>query len=190
MKYILPIVFYFITIFSIQSQSPGLVVQTGVTSSFSKDKNITLAGEGHYGWMVGADARLLEGDLYFIIGLQYHQTNLKSISKINFFSENDWKLIVGRAGLGFNILRINEKLSLRSKIIGSVNFVSDAPENALNKVGYTFINDSFLGAATGLGLTIGSFDIDVEYQYGIINAYKEQPKSTFDIWTLMAGFHF
>lgn len=172
------------------SQSPGLVIQTGLTTAYAKDFNITNNKGMHFGWMVGADGRLLDGDLYFIIGGQFHKTSLRSSTTPDFFKNNDWTLIHGRCGIGFNIFRINEKMSLRSKVLGSVNFLFDAPANALNIPGYTKLNDSFLGAATGIGITLGSIDLDLEFQYGIINAYNEQPKSTFDIWTLMAGFHF
>ena len=48
------------------AQSPGLVIQAGLTAAYCKDKNVTKSKEGHYGWMLGADARVLEGDLYFI----------------------------------------------------------------------------------------------------------------------------
>lgn len=173
----------------VSAQSPGLVVQTGLTAAFSKDKNVTKESEGHYGWLVGADARLLEGSLYFVIGGQYAELNLVSSSKADFF-DNDWKLLLLRAGFGFNILTISDNLAIRSKILGSINYIADAPENGLNKDGYRQINDSYLGAVTGLGVTIGAFDVDLEYQHGILNAYREQKDSKFTHWTLMAGFHF
>jgi hypothetical protein len=171
------------------AQSPGLVIQTGLTASYSKDANITKANQGHYGWMVGADARILEGDLYFLIGGQFHKTDLMSTSSPDFF-KNDWSMVMGRAGFGFNLLHLSERIVFRSKILGSINFILDAPENGQNIPGYIELNDSYFGAVTGLGLTIGSFDLDLDFQYGFINAYFEQPKSTFDSWTLMVGFHF
>lgn len=190
MKFFQTILFYFIFLVFATGQAPGLVIQTGITTSYSKDANIT-SGKGlHYGWMVGADARILEGDLYFLIGGQYHKTSLKSSTSPDFFKNNDWTLMHGRCGIGFNIFRINEKISFRSKLLGSVNFIMDAPTKALNIPDYELLNDSFLGAVTGLGITIGSIDIDLDFQYGLINSYFKRPKSTFDIWTLMAGFHF
>ncbi|MBK8515460.1 MAG: hypothetical protein IPL55_03950 [Saprospiraceae bacterium] len=173
----------------IQAQTQGLVVQTGLTAAYSKDKIVTHPGEGHYGWMIGADARLMEGNLYFVIGGQYHQSSLASTSNAAFFS-NDWKMIMGRGGLGFNILNVSDKIALRSKVLGSLNFIMDSPTDGLNIEGYKDINDSFLGVVSGLGITLGSLDIDLEYQYGFINAYRLQPNTTFNIWTFMAGFHF
>jgi hypothetical protein len=85
MKFFQTILFYFLFLVFATGQAPGLVIQTGITTSYSKDANIT-SGKGlHYGWMVGADARILEGDLYFLIGGQYHKTSLKSSTSPDFF---------------------------------------------------------------------------------------------------------
>lgn len=175
---------------NIQAQAPGLVVQAGLTTAYAKTSVMTKANQAHYGWMIGADARLLDSDLYFIIGGQYHSTSFFSTSAPNFFGKNDLKVGMGRAGIGFNILRFTERISLRSKIVGSINYVLDAPDNGYGVAGFTDINDAYAGGATGLGLTIGNLDVDLEFQYGFINAVYKQPNSTFDIWTLMAGFHF
>ena len=71
------IVLYFVFLTSmLNGQAPGLVIQGGVTSTFSKDPFITNDGEAHYGWLVGADARILDGDLYFVVGGQYSNTSL------------------------------------------------------------------------------------------------------------------
>lgn len=184
------VVLFILQGFLINAQAPGLVIQGGLTSTFSKDPFITKSGEAHYGWVVGADARILEGDLYFIVGGQYSNTSLRSSSKPNFFVKRDWKQLAGRFGVGFNLWQINEKVSFRSKLLGSINFLMDAPKDALLENGYKTLNDSYLGAVSGLGLTLGMFDFDFEYQYGLINAYHEQPKSKFSGLTLMAGFHF
>lgn len=173
-----------------KGQAPGLVVQAGLTTAYAKNSVMTKANQAHYGWMVGADARLLDSDLYFIIGGQYHSSSFFSTSAPNFFGKNDLKVAMGRAGIGFNVLRFSEKMSLRSKIVGSINYILDAPDNGYGVPGFTEINDAYAGGATGVGLTIGKLDLDLEFQYGFINAVYKQPNSTFDIWTLMAGFHF
>lgn len=173
-----------------KAQAPGLVIQSGLSMLYSKDTNITLPNQAHYGYMIGADARLLDGDLYFIIGGQYHSTSLASTGSPSFFSGHDWKIMMTRMGVGFNVLRLTEKLSIRSKALISINFTLDSPSGGLNIPNYEKVNDSFLGIGTGLGITLGAIDLDLDYQYGFINAYNKQSKSTFDAWTLMAGFHF
>jgi hypothetical protein len=191
MKYLIFFCLIYIAVETSHAQTQGLVVQAGLTSAFSKDKNITRSGEGHYGWMVGGDARILEGGMYFIIGGQYHQTSLISTTKADFF-KNDWQILMGRAGFGFNVINFSERIVLRSKILGSVNFIIDTTSEGLPVDGYRGkdLNDSFLGATTGVGLTLGSIDIDLEYQYGIMNAIYKKPDTKFGFITLMAGFHF
>ena len=163
------------------SQAPGVVVQAGLTSMYSKDKTITKDGEMHYGWVVGADARLLDGDLYFIIGGHYINTSLRSSSAPEFFVKRDWKIMSGRCGIGFNIFRLSESMVFRSKLVGCINFLVDAPSDGLGLDGYKKLNDSFLGAGTGIGFTLGSLDFDLEYQHGLINAYNRENGATFSI---------
>ncbi len=190
MKYLFMCLFLVLYSLDLSSQSPGLVIQAGLTEAYSKDKNVTKSKEGHYGWMFGADARILEGDLYFILGGQYHQTSVKSSGSADFFKSNDWKILMGRFGFGFNIIKFADNLAIRSKILGSLNYVMDAPTGGLNIDGYREINDSYLGIVSGLGVTIGSLDIDLDFQYGTINAFRFKPETKFNSWTLMTGFHF
>ncbi len=191
MKFILSsILFIVLSYTSITAQSPGIVIQGGLSTAYAKDTNITQKNQAHYGYVIGADARILEGGMYFIIGGQYHVTSLNSTSNPEFFKNNDWEILMARLGLGFDIVKFSDKIALRSKLLGSINFSINSPKGGLNIPGYETVNDSFLGATTGLGLTIGFIDIDLEFQYGFINAYQLQPKSTFDSWTLVAGVHF
>lgn len=175
---------------AVDAQSPGLVIQAGLSTAYAKDTNITKGNQAHYGYVIGADARIIEGSMYFIIGGQYHVTSLNSTSSPDFFKNNDWKILMTRLGLGFNIIKFSDKLALRSKLLGSINFNLDSPRGGLNIPDYMVLNDSFLGVTSGLGLTIGFIDIDLEFQFGVINAYQFQPKSTFDSWTLVTGVHF
>ncbi len=67
MKYFSIIILVIASMVNAKGQAPGIVIQSGLTAAYSKDFKITKGNEMHYGWMVGADARLLEGDMYFII---------------------------------------------------------------------------------------------------------------------------
>lgn len=178
-----------ISLIKVNAQAPGLVVQAGLSSAFSQDKNLTPSGQGHYGWMIGADARLLEGGLYFIMGGQYHRLNLQASSSPNPFGKKDWAILSGRFGLGFNFLRFHERLALRSKLLCSINFNQDYDQSKL-EIPYNKLNDSFLGVGTGIGLTLGSLEFDIDYQYGLLNAYNKQKDSNFNMLSLTAGFRF
>ncbi len=172
------------------SQSPGIAVYTGLTSIYAKDRQVTEKGELHYGWLVGADARIIEGDLYFIVGGQYINTSLHSSSKPDFFKNNNFNIVGGRLGLGFNIAHIGDFGVIRSKILGSINFISKYPDGGLDIDGYRELNNSFMGILTGLGYTMGILEFDLEYQYGIFNAFYKQPDTKFNGFTLTAGIHF
>lgn len=175
---------------SFYSQSPGLSVHTGLTAIKSSDHNVTEKGQMHYGWLAGVDARLVEGNLYFIIGGQYINTSIYSSKSPEFFKNRDFSIISGRFGLGFNIVRFSNDFVLRSKVLGSINFVSKSPEKGLDIDGYRELNNSFMGVTSGLGCTLGIFDIDLEYQYGIFNAFYKQADTKFNGITLTAGVYF
>jgi hypothetical protein len=53
---------------------------------------------------------------------------------------------MGRGGFGFNVINFSERIVLRSKILGSVNFIMDTTSEGLNVDGYRGkdVNDSFL----------------------------------------------
>ena len=42
--------------------------------------------------MFGADARILDGGLQFLVGVQYHAISLQAAKAPKFFSNNDWEL--------------------------------------------------------------------------------------------------
>lgn len=174
----------------LNAQSPGVVVYTGLSSMYTSDRQVTTKGEMHYGWLVGADARLVEGGLYFLIGGQFIKSSLHSSKKPEFFKKRDFNVISGRLGLGFNLVRFNNGGTLRSKVLGSINFINDAPEGGLYIDGYRDLNNAYLGVLSGLGYTWGIWDIDFEYQYGIFNAFYKQPDTKFNGYTFTAGLHF
>ncbi|MFZ1704981.1 MAG: hypothetical protein WAT79_11595 [Saprospiraceae bacterium] len=192
MQKILTLVFIVLLINSSYSQTGGISIQTGLTYGFSKEKVLTQQGQGHYGWMVGADARLMGGDMYFLVGGQYHRTSIYSTDSPKFF-ETDMDIVMTRVGLGFTIVKFGYKSFLRSKILGSINFVIDGPDTKTafpNSATPANLNDSFLGATTGIGWTKGILDIDFDFQYGLLNSVFKQPDSKFSYFTLMCGVNF
>jgi len=184
------IIFVFLVMLPIFSiAQPGISIQVGPIAAFSPDKNITPSGQMHYGLAASADARLLGDDMYFVLGGQYQQMSLMATKTPQIF-KNDWVVLGGRFGLGFTLASLTHKSSLRTKVLASLNFIMDAPRNALDIPGYSKLNDSYLGGISCIGLTCGIFDFDLEYQHGFINAYNKQPKSTFNSFALLAGIKF
>lgn len=177
---------------AVSQASGGVSVQTGLTYGFSREKALTQSGQGHYGWMAGLDARLLGGDMYFMVGGQYHRTSLFSTSDLRFF-KTDMDMVMTRLGLGFTIAKLGYRSYLRTKLLASINFILDGPDPQIafpNATAPANLNDSFLGGTTGIGWTKGALDIDLEFQYGILNAVFNQEKSNFNYITLLCGVNF
>lgn len=189
MKYFKLIVFGVIFLPFFASAQSGVSIQIGPMVAFSPDNNITESGKLHYGWASGLDVRFMGDDMYFMVGGQYQALSLMSTQSPEIFN-NDWTILTGRCGLGGTLLRLSNNSTIRAKALVSFNFNFDAPSGALNKPDYSNLNDSFLGAVAGLGLTRGIFDFDVEYQHGFINAYNLRPNSTFNTIALLVGFNF
>lgn len=169
----------------------GLSFQAGLSYGMSKEPALTRSGQGHYGWCAGADARLFGGDIYFLIGGQYHKTSLFSTEKPDFF-KTDMDVIMGRMGMGFSLVRLGYQSYLRTKVLASINFIAKGPDPKTafpNAVSPANINDSYFGGVTGIGWTKGRLDLDLEFQYGILNSVFGQPKTTFNYFTLLCGIN-
>lgn len=177
---------------AVSQTAGGVSVQTGLSYGFSKESALTREGQGHYGWMAGVDARLMGGDMYFLVGGQYHRTSLFSTSDLSFF-KTDMDLAMARLGMGFTIVKLGYKSYLRTKLLASINFVLEGPDSQVafpNSTAPANLNDSYLGGVTGIGWTKGPLDIDLEFQYGILNAVFDQEKTKFNYITLMCGVNF
>lgn len=176
----------------INAQS-GANVYLGLISGKTKDNVVSKDGELHYGYLVGLDARIAGDDMYFLIGGQYATLSLFSEDGAQFFSgENKMKQFKLRIGIGFNIARLSDNITLRSKILGSFDFLSSYDESGFpdNLVGYEQVNDGYLGAVTGVGLDIGIFTIDLEYELSALNAFYKQPDTKYNTFSLTTGVRF
>ena len=66
----------------------------------------------------------------------------------------------------------------------------NSPSTTIEVPGYESINDSWGGLVTGLGLDLKALTFDVEYQFGLINAYREQKDSKINSLSITLGFFF
>ncbi len=186
---ILGVVIFCLYVGFIHGQAPGLVIQAGSSMAWVKDQQVTPEGYSHPGWTISTDARLLEGSMYFLVGGQYHQLQFYPISGYA-LKKGDWHLMMGRFGLGFDLAHISNLIAIRSKLLASINFNITTPEGGIQTPTYETVNEAFFGATSGIGITIGFIDVDLEYQYGIINAFYEKSDTKVNFLSLIAGFHF
>ncbi len=171
-----------------QAQS-GLNVYTGISSASSPSEIITSSGERNQGYLLGADARLNSGNMYFILSGQYHVLNFDS-SQGSFFSvENKMTWLKLRFGLGFNVINFSEKVALRAKALLSIDSLASVPEDVQGNMDFVF-NNATAGGHLGIGIDFYLFTFDIEYEKGFINAVNMMPSSTVDFITAYVGVRF
>jgi hypothetical protein len=171
----------------------GANFYVGLNTGKTADQIVTKSGEMHYGYLVGLDARLAGEDMYFIVGGQYGTLSLFSEDSASFFSgENKLTQFKLRIGIGLNIVHFSENIRLRTKALGSFDFISKYDESGFpdNVVGYEKVNDGYFGAVTGLGLDIGIFTIDLEVELAVLNAFYEKSDTKYNAFSLTGGVRF
>ena len=174
-------------ILSAQSTS-GVQVYGGYVAGFNSDNEFTPSGI-RGGYLLGADARVLAGDLYFLFGGRYNVIAINGASAFGFSSDN-FDFGTARVGIGFTVWNINRTTRLRSKFLGSAHFVLDVDREKVQNPDYSRFNDTFAGLTTGIGLDKGLFTIDLEYELGLVNAVFEKPDTKIDFITLTGGIKF
>ncbi len=170
----------------------GMHVYAGVAVDKNADVNVTPEGTAHYGYVIGADARLMGGGMYFLIGMQYADISLLAQDSPSFFSnEGSMKILKGRGGLGFTLYGDEQDFKVRAKVLGSLDYYYIYPAELIAGNGaYTKLNDATLGVLGGVGVEFKGITFDIEYEYNLINAYNKQPETKFNTLNFTAGFFF
>lgn len=169
----------------------GVHVYAGISNASNKDAAITPDGTSHPGYLIGIDARLNSGNMYFLIGGQYHRLDYLAQTEKSYFSVSDpmaWLKL--RVGLGFNLFNFTDKIALRAKALGGINVISSYPSTLdapYKEAGY---NTGTAGATVGLGVDVYHVTLDVEYEKGIFNAVNKIKGTEFDFLTVTMGFFF
>lgn len=163
------------------AQGGGLQLYAGGLASLNTLEQYTEA-DVTGGLVIGADARLLGGGLHILIGGRYGMIA---------GGADDFTMTTGRIGIGFTLFKISDRLLLRSKIAGSIHFTNGFEASTKpNSSDPYLINDSFAGGVAGLGIDIGILTIDLEYEYGLVNAINREADTTMDFVSLTAGVFF
>lgn len=174
---------------SIGYSQSGLNVYTGISTAKSKSEVLTPPGFSHRGYHLGADARLNSGNMYFVIGGQYHVINYLAQESGSFFSVDEkmsWMKL--RIGLGYNVVNFTDKIALRAKTLGALDFISKHPD--LADAPYQVYNAGTAGVVLGIGFDIYAFTLDVEYEKGFFNAVNMVKGTEFDFFTINVGVRF
>jgi len=168
----------------------GLQVYTGISQAKNKSELVTPEGAAHKGYHLGADARLNSGNMYFVVGGQFHVIEYLGSQAGGYFSvDNKMSWAKLRVGLGFNVVNFDDsKIALRAKALGSLNIISNHPD--LPDAPYQTYNSGTAGAVLGLGFDLYAFTFDVEYEKGFFNAVNMVQGTEFDFFTVSVGVRF
>jgi hypothetical protein len=174
---------------SIIGQDAGLHLYGGASNMYNKNTIYTPEGMVHGGHHFGGDFQINSGDMYFMLGLQYHRTDLVPAAKS---SLKDLQVplvwIKPRVGLGYNLFHIGKLFTVRAKTLVSVDMMIQNAETTAYV--QTPLNDGTASAIGGLGISIGPIRLDAEYHYGLFNAYNKVKDSTYNFWVYSLGFFF
>lgn len=182
------------TYFSFIYSQAGVTIYTGPSVAFSKDKIVTPSG-AHYGYVIGLNGRLNSDGMYFLVSGEYGTYDFLANNKLSFIGGDDLSYLKGKIGIGFDFLKLSRNMHLRSKFQGTVLFVNSyntdllATPLLLNN-GYSIINDGIGGLATSLGISKGIFSLDLEYDHGLFNIFKEKKASKMNFLNLVFGVRF
>lgn len=166
----------------------GIQIYGGISEAKNKSVLVTPEGKSHTGWHIGADARLNEGKMYFIAGLQYHVIDFIAQEDKSYFSSDEsysWTKI--RVGLGYNVVNFNDNIFLRGHTLGTFNLISGVPNESPNTM-ITNYNSGTAGVNLGLGFDIYNFTIDASYELGFFKLVNMMPETEMDFLTFSIGY--
>ena len=166
----------------------GIEFKAGLSQAKNADINITPDGTQHNGYYIGADAILNEGNMYLMLGAQYHDMAFIANNSSSYFShETSMNWIKIRTGLGFNIVNFSKNIQLTARLLGSLNVISSYPEDMLD-IPYNQFNSGTAGVVLGAGLQISQLGFGFEYEKGYFNAVNMMDGTNFDFMSVYLAF--
>lgn len=166
----------------------GINIYAGISDATNKNIDVTPNGTSHPGWHIGADARLNEGKMYFMAGLQYHKIQFIGQSEKSFFeSANTYNWTKLRVGLGYSVINFTPNFFLRGHSLLSFNLINGVPDTSAQAV-YTTYNSGVAGANLGLGLDFYNITFDISYEIGVFNLVNKVKGTSMDFLTISLGY--
>lgn len=177
---------FFSFCFSANGQS-GLQFYGGISNATNKDALITPTDRSHAGYHFGADARLIDGKMYFVLGGQYHKIEFLAQEEKSYFSvDNSMNWLKFRVGLGYQLFKVTDKVFVRAKTLLSFNIISSIPDDVTAP--YTNYNDGTVGAVLCIGADFFNFTLDAEFENGFFKAVNMVDGTEFNFFTLSLGY--
>jgi len=188
MKQQLSLSLFFLFYVGLVLSQNGINIHAGITTMTNKSVLITPEGTSHPGYHFGADARLNDGKMYFIVGGQFHNVAFDAQTDKSYFSvENSMKYIKIRVGLGYEVITINENFCIRGKTLFSINLLSSYPSDLIGAP-YNNYNSSTVGATLGLGLDFNNISLDFELDNGFFKAVNQVSGTEVNFFSTSLGY--
>ncbi len=170
----------------------GVTLYTGLSYAISRDQIMTPSGTAHTGYTAGLTARLNDDPMYFMFTGEYGVFNLTASEKLSFIDNKDLTYTKGKAGLGFDVVKLGKKTTLRSKFQGNILVIYKVnreiePIDTPTDNRYVKLNEAIAGLSTGIGLTYKHLDIDFEYEHGLYNIYYTKKQTTMNFFNFTVG---
>jgi hypothetical protein len=172
----------------------NMTLHAGLSHGYSRDQVLAPKGNGHNGYLIGADIRLLDDGICFLFSGDYGKFNLSPDNKFNFFSNHSLAYYKMKGGFGFDLARLSKNVKLRSKIQGNLTYLNKydpidvGPSPLLREYGYTQLNEAIAGLSSCIGVTVGNIDFELEYEYGFYNIYYTKKDSKINFINLYTGY--
>ena len=166
----------------------GIQFMAGITQVHNEDAILTPEGTAHNGYLLGADVAFNDGKMFLILGGQYQNISFMFQEDASYFNhDNSMHWFKLRAGLGFELITLGDLIKLNSKFLGSINVLSDYPEDLL-PLPYGKFNSGTAGISGALGLELLNFGLWLEYEKGFVNAVNQMPDTKFSSLSLALSF--
>jgi len=194
-KISLALLFVFSFVFAASAQSVKVSPQVGVNFSAVDAKIQDIRAESRVGWNAGLDLRIGERIVYLNPGLHYFNNtarlfkDVESPDEVNFEEETTIQSLKAPLNLGFRLTGDNGLLGIRVKGGVTPTYVMSVNE----KDGFAFdkedLNTFTWGANVGAGLDVLFFTLDVNYEIGLNDYFKEVEGSN-NVLSLNLGLKF
>ncbi len=176
------------------SSQAGAHFYAGTSNAYNEMEVFTPTGTSHPGFHVGLDGRLNEGNMYFILGAQYHNISHEAADTFRLRNHpHNLHWVKLRGGLGFNVLRFTKFFKVRAKALASLDLLYPQLEVAefhLNSQGPYTYNSGTASGVLGFGVEIFGITADIEYHKNFLNAINDIGESKVNFWLLNVGLFF
>ena len=180
----------FIVLPIIAFAQPGAHVYAGISTLRFDNDVMTPEGTAHRGYHIGVDARLNDGDSYFMAGLVFHNLNLTASTDKNHFTiDNKMQFLKMRLGIQAHLLKLTSAFEIRGKVLLVGTRVLDYRRELLPG-SFTEINEAVGGVLFGIGAELLAFTLDLSYELGLTDGLLDVEGSKMHVLSLNAGFFF